>query len=182
VAKCGFAQNNTIYAITASNAFFIWSTSDDNQQLLVQGDTDNELLASETPSEQMDTSLKSSTVIHHLPSTHSTIVDVLADSNITNLLPSVLQETKSSWPLLMCDHMGKMNITLVSSDQSEPTILPLDSPHSETVRAAVTYHSSLYSCSDDGQLVQWQPSSTINSNENHQQTSSKKKSNSRKPY
>ena len=82
----------------------------------------------------------------------------------------------------MCDHMGKMSITLVSSDESEPTILPLDSPHSETLRAAVTYRSSLYSCGDDGQLVQWQPSSSNNFNKNQQQTTSKKKSNSRRPY
>jgi hypothetical protein len=130
----------------------------------------------------METSVKSSTVIHHLPSTHGTIVDVLSDSNIKDLLPSISQQTKSSWPLLMCDHMGKMNITLVPSDESEPTILPLHSPHSETIRAAVTYRSSLYSCSDDGQLVQWQPSSTDNFNENQQQTTSKKKSNTRRPY
>ncbi|CAF1359359.1 unnamed protein product [Adineta steineri] len=184
VAKCGFSQYNTIYAITASNAFYIWSTSEENQELLVQGDTDNDILTSDMPSEQMDTSLKSSTVTHHLPSTHSTIVDILADSNINNLLPSVLQETKSCWPLLMCDHMGKMNITLVTADKCEPTILPLNSPHSETLRAAVTYHSSLYTCSDDGQLVQWQPSSTTTNNsiDNQTQITSKKKSTSRKPY
>jgi len=126
----------------------------------------------------MDTSLKSSTVIHHLPSTYATIVDVLADSNIKDLLPSVLQETKSCWPLLMCDHMGKMCITLVSSDECQPTILSLDSPHSETLRAAVTHHSSLYTCGDDGQLIQWQPSSSNNFNKNQLQT----KSNRRKPY
>jgi len=131
----------------------------------------------------MDTSLKSSIVIHHLPSTYATIVDLLADSNIKDLLPSVLQETNSSWPLLMCDHMGKMSITLVSSDESEPTILPLDSPHSETLRAAVTYRSSLYTCGDDGQLIQWQPSSSINNlNKNQEQKKSNKKSNSRRPY
>jgi len=126
----------------------------------------------------MDTSLKSSIVIHHLPSTYATIVDLLADSNIKDLLPSVLQETNSSWPLLMCDHMGKMSITLVSSDESEPTILPLDSPHSETLRTAKTHRSSLYTCGDDGQLIQWQPSSSNNSNKTQQQ----KKSNSRRPY
>ncbi len=64
----------------------------------------------------------------------------------------------------MCDHMGKMNVTLVSSEESQPTILPLDSPHSETLRAAATYRSSLYTCGDDGQLIQWQPSSSNNSN------------------
>ncbi|CAF0805159.1 unnamed protein product [Rotaria sordida] len=177
VAKCGFAQYNTIYATTASNGFFIWSTSDENQQLLIQGDTDNDLLTSEISSEKIDTSLKSSTIIHHLSSSHATIVDILSDCNIQDLLPSVTQETKSCWPLLMCDHMGKMNITLVSSNESQPTIFPLDSPHSETLRAAVTYRSTFYSCGDDGQLIQWQPSSssspssTYNSNENQQQTS-----------
>ena len=60
--------------------------------------------------------------------------------------------------------MGKMGITLISSDESEPIILPLDSPHSETLRAAVTHRSSLYTCSDDGQLIQWQPSSSNNLN------------------
>jgi hypothetical protein len=130
----------------------------------------------------METSLKSSTAVHHLRSTHATIVDVLADNYIKDLLPPVSQQTKSSWPLLLCDHMGKMNITLVPSDDSQPTIMPLDSPHSETLRAAVTYHSSLYSCSDDGQLVEWQPSSTNDFNENQQQTTSKKKSNHRRPY
>ncbi|CAF0873849.1 unnamed protein product [Rotaria sp. Silwood1] len=183
VAKCGFAQYNTIYATTASNAFFIWSTTDDNQQLLVQGDTDNDLLTSEVHSETMNTSLKPSTVIHHLSSSHATIVDILSDCNIKDLLPFVTQDTQSCWPLLMCDHMGKMNITLVSSNESQPTIFPLDSPHSETLRAAVTYRSTLYSCGDDGQLIQWQSSSSINhSNENQQQTKSKRKSNNRKPY
>ncbi|CAF2392314.1 unnamed protein product [Rotaria sp. Silwood2] len=183
VAKCGFAQDNTVYATTASNAFFIWSVTDENQQLLVQGDTDNDLLASEVHSETMDTSLKPSTVIYHLSSSHATIVDILSEYNIRDLLPSVTQETNSYWPLLMCDHMGKMNITLVSSNESQPTIFSLDSPHSETLRAAVTYRSTLYSCGDDGQLIQWQPSSLMNhSNENQQQTKSKKKSNSIKPY
>lgn len=130
----------------------------------------------------METSLKSSTIIHHLPSTHATIVDVLADSNIKDLLPTVIQETKSSWPLLMCDHMGKMNITLVSPDESVPTSLSLDSPHSETLRAAVAYRSSLYTCGDDGKLIQWQPSSSTSSNKNQQQTKSNNKPNSRKPY
>jgi hypothetical protein len=127
----------------------------------------------------MDTSLKSSSVIHHLPSTHATIVDVLADNNIKDLFPSVLQETKSCWPLLMCDHMGKMSITLISSEDSQPTILSLDSPHSETLRAAVTYRSSLYTCGDDGQLIQWQPSSSNNFNKNQQQQTT---SNNRRPY
>ncbi|UJR35553.1 hypothetical protein I4U23_028306 [Adineta vaga] len=180
IAKCGFAQYNTVYGITASNAFYVWSTSDEEQQqVLIQGDTDSEILA-----EQIETPSNSSKVIHHLPSTHSTIVDLLTDNKINNLLPSVLQETDSSWPLLMCDHMGKMNIALVSSNQCEPIILPLHSPHSETIRAAVTYQSSLYSCSDDGQLVRWQPSSTTINTENDQKQpiTSKKKSNHRKPY
>jgi hypothetical protein len=131
----------------------------------------------------MDTSLKSSTIIHHLPSTYATIVDLLADSNIKDLLPSVLQEdTKPCWPLLMCDHVGKMSITLVSADESQPIILPLDSPHSETLRAATTHRSSLYTCGDDGQLVQWEPSSSNNFNKNQQQTKPNKQSNSRRPY
>ena len=91
-------------------------------------------------------------------------MDVLADNNIKDLFPSSLQETKSCWPLLMCDHMGKMSVTLISSEESQPTILPLDSPHSETLRAAATYRSSLYTCGDDGQLIQWQPSTSNNSN------------------
>lgn len=142
--------------------------------MLVQGDTDSDLLASEIPSDTMDTSLKPSTVTHHLSSTYATIVDILADNNIKDLLPSVSQ---SCWPLLMCDHVGKMSIILISSDESEPTILPLDSPHSETLRAAVTYHSSLYTCGDDGQLIQWQPTSS-----NQQQVKSSKMSTSKKPY
>mgnify|MGYP002378720339 CR=1 FL=1 len=73
----------------------------------------------------------------------------------------------------MCDHMGKTCVTLISSEQSEPTICPLDSPHSETLRAAVTSRSSLFTCSDDGQLIQWQATSSNNSN---------KKSTSKKPY
>ncbi|CAF1647020.1 unnamed protein product [Adineta ricciae] len=179
VAKCGFAQYNTVYGITASNAFYVWSTSDDEQQqqTLVQGDTDSDILSKEIPLET------SSKVIHHLPSTHSTIVDLLTDNKINNLLPSAFHETKSSWPLLMCDHMGKINITLVSSEQSEPIILSLHSPHSETIRAATTYQSSLYSCSDDGQLVRWQSSSAIDDHDdNKKQAPSKKKSNNRKPY
>jgi hypothetical protein len=131
----------------------------------------------------MDTSLKSSTFIHHLPSTHTTIVDVLGGTNNKDLLPYVSQDTKLSWPLLMCDHMGKMSIALVPSDKSEPTILPLESPHSETLRAAVAYRSEVYTCGDDGRLVRWQPSSTTNETvQNQQKTTSKKKSNSKKPY
>ncbi|CAF3372290.1 unnamed protein product [Rotaria socialis] len=179
VAKCGFSQYNTIYAITASNAFFIWSTLDDNEQLLVQGDTDYDLLSADN----VDSSVKPSKVIHHLSSSHATIVDILADSNIKDLLPSIPQEAKPYWPLLMCDRMGKMNITLVLSNESQPTVLSIDSPHSETLRAAVTYRSSLYTCGEDGQLVQWQPSLINDTNENNQQqTRSKKKFNKRKPY
>ena len=178
MAKCGFAQSNTIYAITASNAFFIWSTTDDDQQLLVQGDTDNDSKATGIPNEQIDAPAKSSSVIHHLPSTYSTIVDILTDNNIKDLLPSVLQETKVSWPLLMCDHMGKMSITLISSEECPPMILPLHSPHSETIRAAVAHHSSLYTCADDGQVIQWQAPSSNNSNKNSQAT----KPNNKKPY
>lgn len=178
VAKCGFAQHNSVYAITASNAFYIWSTADDDQQLLVQGDTASEILSEAISSEHMETSLKSPAIVHHLPSTHSTIVDILTDNKISSLLPAALSETNSSWPLLMCDHMGKMNITLVSSEQRAPTILPLHSPHSEPIRAAVTSPSALFSCSDDGQVVRWQQAS-----DNQRQTSSTKtKSNHRKPY
>lgn len=133
-------------------------------------------------SENVDSSSKTSKVIHHLSSSHATIVDILADCNIKDLLPSVPQEVKSCWPLLMCDHMGKMNITLVSSNESQPTVLPIDSPHSETIRAAITNRSFLYTCGDDGQVIQWQSSATNKTNENHQQTKSKKKSNDRKPY
>ncbi|CAF1322310.1 unnamed protein product [Rotaria magnacalcarata] len=179
VAKCGFSQHNTIYAITASNAFFIWSTSDENEQLLVQGDTDYDLLSSDN----VDSSVKPSKAIHHLSSSHATIVDILADSNIKDLLSFVPLEAKSCWPLLMCDHMGKINITLVSYDEAQPTVLSIDSPHSETLRAAVSYRSSLYTCGDDGQLVQWQPSLINNTNQNNQrQTRPKKKFNKRKPY
>lgn len=122
--------------------------------------------------------------MHHLPSTHATIVDILDDCNVKDLLPSFIQETKTCWPMLMCDDTGKMNITLVSSENSQPIIFPIDSPHSEVIRAAITHRSSLYSCGDDGQIIQWQPtSSTKNpSNANQQQTKSKKKSNNRKPY
>ena len=118
-------------------------------------------------------------VIHHLPPTYPTIVDLLSDDNIQDLLPTVDRETQSYWPLLMCDHIGNMGITLVALNDSQPITLPLNSPHSDTIRAVVTHRSLLYSCSDDGQLVQWQPpSSKKNFNENQQQT----KSNSRKPY
>lgn len=164
MAKCGFAQSNTIYAITASNAFFIWSTTDDDQQLLVQGDISNDSKATGIPNEPIEVPAKSSSIVHHLPPTYPTIVDILTDNNIKDLLPSVLQETKPTWPLLMCDHMGKMSITLISSEECSPMILPLNSTHSETIRAAVTHHSSLYTCADDGQVIQWQPSSSNNTN------------------
>lgn len=129
----------------------------------------------------MDTTLKSPIVTHHLSSSYATIVDILADCNIKDLIPSFVQETKFSWPLLLCDHMGKMNITLISSDETEPTSLSLHSSHSEILRAAITYSSSLYTCGDDGQIIQWQPSSSSssnNSNKNQQQTKSK----NRRPY
>ena len=135
--------------------------SDENQQLLVQGDTDSDCKATGIPNEKIDQPSKS---FHHLPSTHPTIVDVLNGNTIKDLLPSAIQDTKSSWPLLMCDHMGKMSIALISSEESSPIILPLDSPHSETIRAGITHQSSLYTCADDGQVIQWQASSSNNTN------------------
>lgn len=151
--------------------------------MLVQGDTDSDILSTDDSAEKMEeTSLKSSAAIHHLPSTYATIVDLLADSSVKDLLPSTSQEIKPSWPLLMCDHMGKMCVTLISSEQSEPCTFPLHSPHAETLRAAATYRSSLYTCSDDGQLIQWQPSSSNNINTNQSKTKSNKKSNSKRPY
>lgn len=135
--------------------------ADENEQLLVQGNTDNDCKATGIPNEKLDQSSKS---FHHLPSTHPTIVDVLTSNTIKDLLPSVIQDTKPTWPFLMCDHMGKMSITLISSGESSPIILPLDSPHSETIRASAIHQSSLYTCADDGQVIQWQASSSNNPN------------------
>ena len=159
----------------------MWSAAEENQELLVQGDTDTDILSADgTAAKMEETASKSSAVIHHLPSTYATIVDLLADNSVKDLLPSISQEMKTSWPLLMCDHMGKMCITLVPSEQSEPCMFPLDSPHSETLRAAATYRSSLYTCSDDGQLIQWQPPSSNTINKNQSKTN--KKSSNKGPY
>jgi len=195
ISKCGFAQHNSVYAITASNGFFIWSTADENQELLVQGDTEAEFVLpqSTTTTETMDTTISSSTSakIQHLPSTHTTIVDLLYGSNIRDFLPTFSPSTDSTWPLLLCDHMGKMSVALVSSDETQPTIFNLESPHSEPLRAAIAYRSSIYSCGDDGQVVRWQPSTTSSNNSNNNKNSmesaipsrSKTKSNSKtRPY
>ena len=148
----------------------------------MQGDTETDPMAAETPTKAMETSVVSAAPIHHLPSTHATVVDILGDSHIKEMLPSLYQSAQSSWPLLLCDHTGKMSIALVSSDPSEPTIVSLQSPHSEPLRAAATYGSSLYSCGDDGKLVRWQPSSSNGSNENQTYSRSNNKWNNRRPY
>lgn len=137
----------------------------------------------------MNTTISSSTSakIQHLPSTHTTIVDLLYGSNIRDFLPTFSSSTDSTWPLLLCDHTGKMSIALVSSDETQPTIFNLESPHSEPLRAAIAYRSSIYSCGDDGQVVRWQPSTTSSNNKNSMESSkpsrSKTKSNSKtRPY
>lgn len=130
----------------------------------------------------MNTSASSTAMVYHLPSTHSTIVDILATANIKDILPSLSQSAQSSWPMLMCDHTGNMSIALVSTKQSEPIIIPLESPHSETLRSTIAYRSALYSCGDDGLIVQWQPSTINNKDDEQKQTISKKKSTNRNPY
>ena len=148
----------------------------------MQGDTLSDLTASEIPAEKQTTSSEPSAPVHHLASTHSTIVDVLTGSSVKDLFPSAQQKTKPSWALLMCDHVGKMNVTLISSDQSPPVVVPLASPHSETVRAAVAYQSSVYSCADDGRLIRWQAPSMDSANDNSKQTPARKYFNSKRPY
>ena len=136
----------------------------------------------------MDTTTTSSTSakIQHLPSTHATIVDVLHDCNIRDLLPAYAQPTDLTWPLLLCDHTGKMSIALISSEESEPSIFNLESPHSEPLRASLAYRSWFYSCGDDGQVVRWQASTGSSTNsdpvESLKPSRSKTKSNSKRPY
>lgn len=131
----------------------------------------------------MDTSITPSATVHHLPSTHATMVDVLGDCHIKEMFPSLSQIAHSSWPLLMCDHTGKMSIAMVSSDPSEPTIVSLESPHSEPIRSVATNGSSLYSCADDGKVIRWQSSSSSSGNSDNQKYSRpSNKWNNKRPY
>ena len=128
---------------------------------MVRGDTTQQETTNALGSELVNLS----TIVHHLPPTHSTIVDFLTRNDVNEIAPTYTQTATPTWPLFLCDHTGKTSLALVSMEQTSPTMIPLKSPHSEPVRAIVGYRSMLFSCGDDGKIVRWQTSTSVEKQE-----------------
>jgi len=192
VDKCGFLYDTdnksdyTVYAITSSNTFYIWSSNDN--VLIAEGDTIcNESLSMTDSINSLEldvgddkfdidhhpesTSLKVHKQIHHI-SCHC-FVDFLKeiDSEFFLSFPltsslvvdSLNNASLKVFCLITCDNIGNMKAHILSNnDDSTQTFA---SVHSDIIRSVVYSRGLLYSCSEDGSIVLWKLSTNNMSNQ-----------------